>query len=446
MTVSEVNSKVRGDLERRYPSVWIEGEIVDFKAHSSGHWYFNLSDKKAKLKAVCFRGVNSRLKVRPVDGLQVRVKGKLTIYESAGNFQISVDSLEPAGEGALRLMFERIEANLRAEGLFEDSLKKPIPRLPRRVGVITSPSGAAIHDIARELDRHSSSISLLLIPALVQGEGAGADLTRAVAVANDYNKRVPIGSKLDVLIVGRGGGGAEDLWAFNDENLARAIRASEIPVISAVGHEIDHAISDLAADARAATPTAAAQMVAGGEEKARALLERAPVLMAERVERKVLRMRHRVEIAASSYAIANFPSTVAARRAELVRGVEAMTSAVREMLADSRERFRAARTAMTPARLRADLSSKKGRFAVLVQKTFTAAKNAVGTRRERLGMRLASLDALSPLKVLNRGYAITLDRNGAVVSSVADVADGDALTIRLSDGLLDAEVKGRRGF
>src|SRR5687768_10686783 len=265
-TVSELNAKVRVEVERRFQNVWVEGEIINFTAARSGHWYFTLHDSASKLKAACYRGTNYRIRFQPFDGLQVRVRGRLSVYEPSGEYQLMVDSLEPVGEGARRVAFEQIKAKLAGEGFFDIALKRPLPPFPRRIGVVTSPNGAAFFDILHVLSRRARSVSVLLIPTRVQGEGAGFEIARAVALANEYNLMTDAGSRIDTLIVGRGGGSADDLWVFNEEMVARAIRASAIPVISAVGHEIDHTIADLASDLRAATPSAAAEIVAACEE------------------------------------------------------------------------------------------------------------------------------------------------------------------------------------
>lgn len=445
-TVTEINSRVRADLERRYSSVWIEGEIVNFNAHGSGHWYFTLKDEKSQIKAACFRSSNARIKFRPTNGLQVRVRGKLTVYEPNGAYQIVVESLEPAGEGALRAMFQQIETKLRAEGLFAEELKRPIPFLPKRVGVVTSASGAAFHDIVRELNRHSSTISILLIPALVQGENAGADIRRAIETANAYSRAAAPEQKIDVLIVGRGGGGMEDLWAFNEEELARAIRGSDIPIISAVGHEIDHTISDMVADVRAATPTAAAQMVAAGEDRLRSVLAQSVERMRATFENRMLRLGHRLELAASASALAKFPQMIEGRRAEVDGCVEDMMSALDDKIFDARGRLDAARSAMSPARLSADLNFKRGRFDVLLERNANAARKILAARREKLGLRWAALDALSPLKVLTRGYSMILDGKGTVLSSVSKVTEGGSVKIRFADGEASASVTGKKKF
>ncbi|MFL6468594.1 MAG: exodeoxyribonuclease VII large subunit, partial [Pyrinomonadaceae bacterium] len=270
-TVSELNSEIRTVLESRFASVWVEGEISGFMAASSGHWYFKLTDGDSFLKAVCFKGQNYRIRFKPSDGLQVRVRGRITTYDARGEYQLVVESLEPVGEGALLVAFEQIKARLAAEGIFDEALKRKLPAFPRRIGIITSPTGAAIKDILTVLKRRARSINVVLIPTLVQGENAGEQIARAIALVNEFCGGCLEGERIDVLIVGRGGGSSEDLWAFNQENVARAMRASLIPVISAVGHEIDFTIADFAADLRAATPSAAAEIVAQAEAE---ILER----------------------------------------------------------------------------------------------------------------------------------------------------------------------------
>ena len=248
--MSDLTAAVKSQVERHFTDVWVEGEIVNFVAARSGHWYFTLHDANSQIKAACYRGANNRIRFQPFDGLQVRLRGRLSLYVPKGEFQLLVESLEPVGEGARKIAFEQIRSRLDGEGLFDDALKRPLPPFPRRIGVVTSPNGAAFFDILHVLSRRARSVSVLLIPTRVQGDEAGEEICAAVRAANEYNRSAADG-RLEVLIVGRGGGSSEDLWAFNEEIVARAIRASEIPVISAVGHEVDHTIAELAADRRA---------------------------------------------------------------------------------------------------------------------------------------------------------------------------------------------------
>src|SRR5215213_9357452 len=277
LSVTELTAQVRGALEARFPTVWVEGEISNFKAAASGHWYFTVKDEGAQLHAKCFRGVNGRIRFRPSDGLQVRVRGRLSVYEPRGEYELIVEALDPVGAGALRVAFEQMRDRLAAEGLFDDELKQPLPLFPKRVGVVTSPTGAAIRDILTVLARRTRTVHVLFAPTRVQGESAGEEIVGAIRLLNEFHERAALEGRddelIDVIIVGRGGGSAEDLWAFNEEGVARAIRASAVPIISAVGHETDVTIADFVADVRAATPSAAAELVAAREDELAAYVE-----------------------------------------------------------------------------------------------------------------------------------------------------------------------------
>src|SRR5205085_8835204 len=305
LTVSELTSQVRGALENRFASVWVEGEISNFKAHTSGHWYFTIKDEGAQLRATCFRGINRAIRFRPADGLQVRVRGRLTVYEPRGDYELIVEGLDPVGAGALRVAFEQLRARLAAEGLFDTALKRPLPILPRRVGVVTSPTGAALRDILHVLTRRTRTVHVLVAPARVQGAGAAREIARAIALLNTH-QRAALAHKrfdetVDAIIVGRGGGSVEDLWAFNEEEVARAIRASAIPVISAVGHETDVTIADFAADVRAATPSAAAEIVAAREDEMHIAVGALTRDLVRAIKYRLLVDRTRVQDAAMSY-------------------------------------------------------------------------------------------------------------------------------------------------
>src|SRR6266542_1598480 len=262
-TGSELTAEIKRTLEDRYREIWVQGEISNFKHHSSGHMYFTVKDDQAQAKAACFRNTNRYLKFRPEDGLEVLIRGRISLYEARGDYQILVDYMMPVGLGSLQLAFDQLKEKLRREGLFEAARKRALPLLPQKIGIVTSPTGAAIRDILRILKRRNASLHVLVFPANVQGAGAANEIAAGVRY---FNTRVDI----DVILVGRGGGSIEDLWAFNEEVVARAIFQSQIPVISAVGHEIDFTISDFVADLRAPTPSAAAEMVSGAREDLRA--------------------------------------------------------------------------------------------------------------------------------------------------------------------------------
>ena len=417
MTVSELNAEVRSAVERQFANVWVEGEVVNFMRASSGHWYFSLNDGSAQIKCVCWKGTNYRIRFKPENGITVRIRGRISFYEARGETQIVVESLEPSGEGALRAAFEQIRLRLDGEGLFADELKRPIPFFPRKVGVITSLTGAAYHDIHSVLTRRARSVSIVLAPTLVQGEGAADSIRKAVTEINIYNQTLALADKIDVLIVGRGGGSAEDLWAFNDEHLARAIRASEIPVISAVGHEIDTTIADMVADLRAATPSAAAEIVAAreedifntfasGEDRLIDILDRVVYEAITRTDNAVLSLEHR------------FGYTV--QRA--------------------RERFVNVTSRLTPATLRAKTVAVNTRLAMFDQRAAAALSRSFKTKTELLNLQMAKLDVLSPLGVLTRGYSITQTADGTIIRDASTAKPGDKLKIRVERGKLNAEV------
>jgi exodeoxyribonuclease VII large subunit len=400
LTVSQLTNSVRIALESRFASVWVEGEISNFKDHSSGHWYFTLKDEHAQLRAKCFRSTNIRIRFRPANGLKVRARGKLSVYAPRGEYELVVDALDPVGAGALRIAFEQLRDRLQAEGLFAKELKRPLPVFPRRVGIVTSPTGAAIRDILNVISRRTRTVHVLFSPARVQGDLAGPDIARAIRFINQYHEHALREGRLadivDVLIVGRGGGSTEDLWAFNTEEVARAIRKSAIPVISAVGHETDFTIADFAADLRAATPSAAAEIVAAREDQICSALDHLGRQLVRLTKFQVVNLRARVQEQALSQAF----------------------DEVKSQLNNARARFDAASSSCDAAM---EFKLQQG--------------------RERLALAAASLDALSPLGVLQRGYAIAQDASGRLLRDVATVTPGDEVNVRLAKGKLKTRIE-----
>jgi exodeoxyribonuclease VII large subunit len=400
LTVSQLTNSIRISLEARFPSVWVEGEISNFKDHSSGHWYFTLKDQNAQLRAKCFRSANTRIRFRPANGLNVRARGKLSVYAPRGEYELVVDALDPVGAGALRIAFEQLRDRLQAEGLFAKELKRPLPVFPRRVGIVTSPTGAAIRDILNVISRRTRTVHVLFSPARVQGDSAGPSIARAIQFINQYHERALHDGRtadlVDVLIVGRGGGSTEDLWAFNQEEVARAIRKSTIPVISAVGHETDFTIADFVADMRAPTPSAAAELVARREDEICGALDHLGRQMQRLMRFRVVDLRSRVQEQALSHAF----------------------DEVKSRLRNARRRFDAASSGCN-----------------------SAMETSVQEARERLGLAAASLDALSPLAVLHRGYAIAQDASGKPLRDAATVVPGDAVSVRLEKGKLNTRVE-----
>ena len=440
LTVSELNAQVRTEVERRFRDVWVEGEIVSFKVAASGHWYFTLKDASAQIRAACLRTSNYRIRFRPSDGLQVRVRGSISMFEPRGDLQLSVESLEPVGDGALAVAFEQIRSKLEREGLFSPELKRPLPFFPRRIGVVTSATGAAFHDIVHVLSRRAASVSIVLIPTRVQGEAAGQEIRIAIQRANQFNLTLNVTERIDALIVGRGGGSAEDLWAFNEEGVARAIRDSQIPVISAVGHEIDFTIADHIADVRAATPSAAAEMVAAKEADIVSTIGAAQRTLGQLAERKVLELRSDLQTLAWSPVFAEFPKKIESWHRSVDECAARIRSETRETVKRSLAEFERTNARLSPIRLTGKLGEKKARFALIEQKHLQAASAAVQRKGQELGNLAARLDSLSPLAVLNRGYSITQKEDGSIIRDAAQVAKGDKLKIKLANGKLDAEV------
>jgi exodeoxyribonuclease VII large subunit len=413
-SVSELTAVIKALLESEVGSVWIEGELSNVRRPASGHCYFTLKDESAQISAVLFRGSLREIRFPVEDGLRVRLFGDLTVYARGGNYQVIVRSMDEAGRGSLQQRFEKLKAALQAEGLFDTSRKKPIPVLPRHVGVVTSPTGAAIRDILSVVSRRFPNLHVLLAPVRVQGEGAAAEIAAAI---DTLNRR----GGLDVMIVGRGGGSVEDLWCFNEEVVARAIARSTIPVISAVGHEIDFTISDFVADLRAATPSAAAELLVGRKEAFEENIEEKRRRIVSALKGSFLEAAMRLE-AVRNAGVFHEPANIArsARQrmdAQWLRMSHALSGTVR----DTRQALDEHSMKMMH---RAELS---GRLA-----------------SERLERAKIRLEGLSPLSVLKRGYTITFNAKGHVVRSVGDVAAGEKTRTCLADGEFESSVTALR--
>jgi exodeoxyribonuclease VII large subunit len=438
LSVSELTSSIRSNLEKNFGSVWVEGEISNFHAHSSGHWYFTLKDELAQVRGVCYRSSNQRIRFRPEDGLMVRARGRLTVYAAKGEYQLIAETLEPVGAGALQLAFEQTKARLQAEGLFAAELKRAIPFFPRRIGIVTSATGAAIRDILNVISRRTRTVHVLFAPARVQGEGAAHEVVRAIRFLNDHHAR---GGGIDVIIVGRGGGSVEDLWAFNEELVARAIRASAIPVISAVGHETDFTIADFVADLRAPTPSAAAELVAAHEQELCAALDRLVNNLSRSVRYRIASERTRVR----ELTFARGFDEVKAQLRDAVAAVDQREDRLREamttLLQLVERRLDQAARSLSPAELRNRAIAQRARFDTLCNSRNAAMLSRIENARQQFGVAAAALDAMSPLKVLERGYAIAQDARGAIVREAAAVSAGDKLRLRLWKGELGCRVE-----
>ncbi|MEO6393714.1 MAG: exodeoxyribonuclease VII large subunit [Pyrinomonadaceae bacterium] len=443
-TVTELTARVKGSLEGHYASVWIEGEISNFKAAASGHWYFTLKDTGAQLRASCFRGVNQRIRFKPRDGLLVRARGRITVYEPRGDYQLTIEGLEPAGAGALAIAFEQLKEKLAAEGLFARELKRPLPHFPRRVGVVTSPTGAAIRDILNVISRRTRTVHVLFAPAKVQGIGSGAEIIRAIALLNQHHQLAldegRTDDTIDVLIVGRGGGSAEDLWAFNEEAVVRAIRSSVIPVISAVGHETDFTIADFVADLRAPTPSAAAELVAAHEDQLSAELDELKRRLVRGARTTVADQKMRVQQAALSSGF----EQVRGRLRSSTQMVDFERMRLEKLMARQLEQARRGADELgyrlSPDGLRARLAGARSRFDAQQGEFHAAGRAEVERARARFALAGARLDTLSPLAVLGRGYALALSAQGEVIRDAKQVNAGDDVRLRLAAGSLDCRV------
>jgi exodeoxyribonuclease VII large subunit len=434
LTVSELNALAQELLEGTFPSVWVEGEISNLRKYPSGHTYFTLKDAGAQIAAVLFRGASQTLPFHPEDGLKVLARGRISLYARRGAFQIIVDALEPAGLGALQLAFEQLKARLLAEGLFDETRKRPLPFLPRRIGIVASPAGAALRDILKVLSRRFANLEVVLAPSRVQGEGASLEIVEAIRMLNRLGG-------VDVLILARGGGSLEDLWPFNEERVARAIAASSVPVVSAVGHEVDTTIADLVADLRAPTPSAAAEMVVRSKSE---LAERIVAARARLVSATRLRLtsaRDDLEQAGSARArdavrdrLRDFSLRLDDLTGRLGTHLERRTTEARHRLAILHERITPGRLA---ERLRRRQAAAEGLERVLRS---SMAARLLSARDQSAGY-AERLQALSPLAVLSRGYAICrLQGTGAILKDSAAVRTGDAVSVRLHRGTLGCAV------
>ena len=436
-TVSELTTQVRELLEDRFADVWVGGEISNTRAAPSGHYYFTLKDRDAQLRCVCFRQNALYLKLKPQDGLAALVRGRVSVYEVRGEYQLYVEYLEPQGYGALQLAFEQLKRKLAAEGLFDEERKRPLPEFPRRIGIVTSPRGAVISDMLRILERRFEGLQILVYPVLVQGDGAADDICKALRHFSDTRC-------VDVVIVGRGGGSLEDLWAFNEESVARAIAECPIPVISAVGHQADFTIADFVADLRAPTPSAAAELVIRQKSEF--------VEMISGVERRLVQaVRYRLAITGRRLLETSVDRATASLRRRLgalwqrvdEREFQLRQAVVRR-LRTAEARYRDARQSLVVLDLRVRLAQTRaqleGRRERLMQ--------LMAWRLEASRSKLESLDRqmrqLSPLAILERGYAIVEASDGAIIRSSEQTAPGDSLGVRLHQGRLRVRVEDRR--
>jgi exodeoxyribonuclease VII large subunit len=432
-SVYDITSEIKRSLDK-LGILWIQGEISNCKRHSSGHLYFSLKDSRAQIKAACFRNNNMYLKFRPEDGMEVVVRGRLSVYEPRGDYQIIVEYMEPVGLGSLQLAFDQLKEKLRKEGLFDELHKVPLPLLPHKIGIVTSPTGAAVRDILRILKRRNASLNVILYPAKVQGAGAAEEIAAGI---RHFNSRPDI----DVIIVGRGGGSIEDLWAFNEEIVARAIYGSNIPLISAVGHEVDYTIADFVADLRAPTPSAAAEMVSGAREDLRATVFSLKGRLYKAVQGGIEKRRLILERLSHNRAFTLAPNRIRDLQQRFDEAGLRMMQAMRRLHTDLRHREQ-----MLSTRLRKlDFERLILHKAEMLARNRVALISSIRTRlheaRARLELAAGKIDALSPRAILKRGFAICRDSRGSLVKTAGQVKTGEKVRVTLAAGELDCRVE-----
>jgi exodeoxyribonuclease VII large subunit len=437
-TVTDLTAAIRDLLETRFTELWLEGELSNCRLWNTGHLYFTVKDAGAQLRAVMWRSAARALRFAPEDGLRVVARGRISVYDAKGEYQLVCEHLEPLGAGALQVAFEQLKKRLSAEGLFSADRKRPLPALPRKIGVVTSLDGAAIRDIVTVIGRRHPNAQLVIRPSRVQGEGAAADVARGL----DAIVKVP---GVDVVIVGRGGGSIEDLWAFNEEVVARAIARSPVPVISAVGHETDVTIADFVADLRAATPSAAAEMVVAGQEEFRARIDRLAGRAAAAVGRRVEKLRTLTHRLAGRPGLAGWPGRLALRGRHVAELTHQLGRAGRALVARRERRYHEVRLLLETYDLTRRISAIRTRL-TRVDAALTAAVRREHRRADtRFRGQAARLESLSPLAVLGRGYAVCWDRERTrIIRDAGSVSVGDEVRVTLERGELECRVGGRR--
>ncbi|WP_064605619.1 exodeoxyribonuclease VII large subunit [Photobacterium sp. J15] len=433
-TVSSLNAQVRLILENEMGVVWLVGELSNLSMPVSGHWYFTLKDSRAQVKCAMFRGNNRRVTFKPSNGTQVLVKARLSLYEPRGDYQLIIESMQPEGDGRLQQQFEQLKMSLAAEGLFAQSLKKPLPDQPKRVGIVTSKTGAALHDILNVLQRRDPGLPVVIYPTTVQGEGAAISIAQAIGRANSRQE-------CDVLIVGRGGGSLEDLWAFNEEIVARTIAASQIPIVSAVGHEVDVTIADFVADVRAPTPSAAAE-----------LISRDMTHQTQKINQKTQQLRHAIRhyISGQQARIVNLqhrldrqhPQVRLNQQQQLLDELSSrMERAMRQLISGHQQHISHAEYKLalhSPAHM---LKQQSNRLEQTRHRLLDAMDRRLLNANHKLAMAAEKLETVSPLATLGRGYSITRDAKGKVIRKTEQVQAGDTLHTTVADGEIRSVVQ-----
>ncbi len=435
-TVRGLVSAVRGHIEREYADTWVEGEISNFRPSEAGHLYFTLKEEAAQIKIVMFRSAARLLRFRPENGMQIVIRGRVTIYEDRGELQIAAEYMEPKGAGALLVAFEQLKARLETEGLFDASRKKPIPAMPRRIGVVTSPQAAALKDILQILHRRHHSASVLIFPAQVQGESCSSEVSAGIRYFNQTKS-------VEVIIVARGGGSAEDLAGFNDEGLARTVAASSLPVISAIGHESDFTILDFVADLRAATPSAAAELVIRSRQDVEQNADSVHNRLVRAIRYRLLIARQHLTDVAQNGAFTRTTDAINQRQQKLDELHFRLERGERAMLEMRRRQWESASAAVRHYDVRRVLGGIRQELRGRVLGLTSVMRSVLLQRRARLEALTGQIDALSPLAILDRGYALVFDSTGRLVKDGKQVSAGDDIRARLAKGEITATVKTR---
>ncbi len=431
LTVTELNRKARQLLEMHLNPVWVEGELTNFATPSSGHWYFSLKDANAQVRCAMFKPLNNRVGFKPKEGSLVRVRAKVSIYEGRGDYQLIVESLEDAGIGALQRAFEVLKKKLADEGLFDETFKQALPTYPQHIGVVTSPTGAAIHDIVTVLKRRYPIALVTIIPVAVQGKQAAGEIAAAITLANTVDM-------FDVLIVGRGGGSLEDLWAFNEEVVARAIFASEIPIVSAVGHEIDFSIADFVADVRAATPSAAAELITPDQREMLGNVSDYQDFFVQFIQQRLHEWKQQLRLFTSQL---KHPGQALQEKSQHLDHLEIrLHKAMLATMTEAESRLKNTATRLQSQSLIESIKSFIWRVAQLQQQLKQQSQVFYRHKQQKLNALSQLLHSVSPLNTLNRGYAIVSNAENAIIQNAHDVNTGERITARLKSGSLDCEV------
>jgi exodeoxyribonuclease VII large subunit len=431
-SVTELTRELKAVLEGRFPSILVKGEVSNLRAPSSGHLYFTLKDADACLDAVLFRTEARRLRFSVLNGLSLVARGRLAVYEPQGRYQLVCDTIEPLGAGALQVAFEQLKERLQKDGLFEAARKRKLPFLPRRIALVTSPSGAVVHDFLRVLHRRYPNLPVLIVPARVQGEGAAQEIARGIVRAAKQ-------PRIDVVVVARGGGSLEDLWAFNEEVVARALCGCPVPTVSAVGHETDVTIADFCADVRAPTPTAAAELIARVKDELVADLAQRKARLGRAMRAHLERKRGQGDKLRAR--VADPRRLIGDRKLRLDRARQRLEDLVNGPLAARQQMLRALRDRLQAQHPRERLHRLEREVTRLQQKLASVAGRTLAARRHRYEGLTARLDALSPLKVLARGYAVAFDPRGHALVQASQVQPGERVRVRLHEGELSAQVE-----